>query len=1058
MNMFNRFIITTLLVLFTSQVFATKPLLTNAKRIDHKTILITFDQPVKMPEYPVNKGLSVNLYSERDPQNPASTLTYYLGSAMANADFFSPESLNPVDGFAQQMKITLNQDSFNLADNSGKHSVTLYLNNVSPRNKDGEQGEQSYHNNLVLAGDSSLNILSFNTFNANEGDISTYTLIPSDTAATFSITENSTGNLFSLSGTNNTTLTFNGTGTDFKNGSKSYTVKVKATIGKAAHQNTEQTITVNINDINEAPTDITLSNTTVIENTTTIGTLTNTDDALGTETYSLISGFGDNASFSITGATLSLNTAADYESKTSYSIKVRATDGALTFDKAFTITITDANDTNPSNIILSTTVINDGAESGTTIATLSATDADTVGTLTYALSGDDASSFSINGNQLKIAENVVYSTKSSYNINITANDGVNTSDATTFTLTVNPNPINITNVNIVRDEGSALTALTITATNEPSGQTLTYEISGADAELFNLNGNIVTFKVAPDYEVPNDNGSDNIYNLELKVNDTISTTSKAITITIHNLKENTITIANQTRSINENSAVGTDIGTPLATVGTVTSFAITTGNNDGFFTINSTGQIQVAKLGLDHETKQNYILTVEIKGTDAKDETAEITISLNNLNDTAPTNITLSKKNIVLGEPAGTVIGALFATDTDDDDLTYTVNDINNFEISGNKLKIKQVTTEIHTYPIIVTANDGVHTSEPQSFDITITATHIAAPVIAQFTVTQDENKGPLISKDGGEVTISASAGTGTYAWSSDDFSGTNTNKTFVFNPQSVNVGTRTITLKVTTGDFSSERVLKLKLVDTYPNGRTDTNSNGISDSKESGNSNNELPASTNKKITSPNNTRILPGIMGEDSGQLTLDQLKQYRAANHLSDYTKDTLATGDIYDYIIEGLSASGASTQVTIELTTPIPENAVLRQYSLVTGWRNFVVDNNNIQSKTNTSNTCTDTDGIWQTGLITGATCLKLTLKDGGENDADGNHANGVVENTVSIATPVVGGSGNIDDNSNSSSGGGCVYNPNTSARFDMVFILLMTLSAYYLIRRRRRFSH
>ncbi|AYQ55871.1 hypothetical protein MS2017_0110 [Bathymodiolus thermophilus thioautotrophic gill symbiont] len=88
MNMFNRFIITTLLVLFTSQVFATKPLLTNAKRIDHKTILITFDQPVKMPEYPVNKGLSVNLYSERDPQNPASTLTYYLGSAMANADFF----------------------------------------------------------------------------------------------------------------------------------------------------------------------------------------------------------------------------------------------------------------------------------------------------------------------------------------------------------------------------------------------------------------------------------------------------------------------------------------------------------------------------------------------------------------------------------------------------------------------------------------------------------------------------------------------------------------------------------------------------------------------------------------------------------------------------------------------------------------------------------------------------------------------------------------------------------------------------------------------------------
>ncbi|OJA03120.1 JDVT-CTERM domain-containing protein, partial [Bathymodiolus thermophilus thioautotrophic gill symbiont] len=96
-----------------------------------------------------------------------------------------------------------------------------------------------------------------------------------------------------------------------------------------------------------------------------------------------------------------------------------------------------------------------------------------------------------------------------------------------------------------------------------------------------------------------------------------------------------------------------------------------------------------------------------------------------------------------------------------------------------------------------------------------------------------------------------------------------------------------------------------------------------------------------------------------------------------------------------------------------------------------------------------------------GLITGATCLKLTIKDGGENDTDGQQTdntgdvNGVVASTVSIATPVVndGSSSN-----NSGSGGGCVYNPNASARFDIGFILLMTLSVYYLIRRRRRFSY
>jgi uncharacterized membrane protein YjjB (DUF3815 family) len=63
-------------------------------------------------------------------------------------------------------------------------------------------------------------------------------------------------------------------------------------------------------------------------------------------------------------------------------------------------------------------------------------------------------------------------------------------------------------------------------------------------------------------------------------------------------------------------------------------------------------------------------------------------------------------------------------------------------------------------------------------------------------------------------------------------------------------------------------------------------------------------------------------------------------------------------------------------------------VLRKYSLTNGWSNFVTNNNNtIQSKNST--TCTD--NAWKTGLITGATCLKLTLKDGDENDTDGNSA-------------------------------------------------------------------
>jgi hypothetical protein len=48
---------------------------------------------------------------------------------------------------------------------------------------------------------------------------------------------------------------------------------------------------------------------------------------------------------------------------------------------------------------------------------------------------------------------------------------------------------------------------------------------------------------------------------------------------------------------------------------------------------------------------------------------------------------------------------------------------------------------------------------------------------------------------------------------------------------------------------------------------------------------------------------------------------------------------------------------------------------------------------------------------------------------------------VIASTISIAVPPTTNS--------SGGGGGCVYNPNAPARFDMGFILLMVLSAYYL---------
>ena len=105
---------------------------------------------------------------------------------------------------------------------------------------------------------------------------------------------------------------------------------------------------------NSPPTDISLSATSVAENLwagTVVGTLGATDPDMGnTFNYALVPGVGgeDNASFAIDGNQLKTAATFDFETKSSYSIRVRVTDQAgLTFEKVFTIGVINGPDTLP---------------------------------------------------------------------------------------------------------------------------------------------------------------------------------------------------------------------------------------------------------------------------------------------------------------------------------------------------------------------------------------------------------------------------------------------------------------------------------------------------------------------------------------------------------------------------------------------------------------------------------------------------------------------------------------------------------------------------------------
>ncbi|MFM6340753.1 MAG: Calx-beta domain-containing protein [Dolichospermum sp.] len=108
------------------------------------------------------------------------------------------------------------------------------------------------------------------------------------------------------------------------------------------------TVTILQSDAALAPTNLSLSANSVNENVaanTVIGAFTTTDPSVNDSfTYSLVSGTGsaDNSAFTISGNQLLINASPDFETKSTYNIRVRTTDNTgLTFDKPLTINVLD---------------------------------------------------------------------------------------------------------------------------------------------------------------------------------------------------------------------------------------------------------------------------------------------------------------------------------------------------------------------------------------------------------------------------------------------------------------------------------------------------------------------------------------------------------------------------------------------------------------------------------------------------------------------------------------------------------------------------------------------
>ena len=100
----------------------------------------------------------------------------------------------------------------------------------------------------------------------------------------------------------------------------------------------------------DAPTNIFLSSTSIAENAgaNAVGDMLSTNGGASSYAYTLVAGTGDtdndNSSFMISGTELQLIAFADYETKTTYAVRLKGDGATPEVAKAFTITVTDVDD------------------------------------------------------------------------------------------------------------------------------------------------------------------------------------------------------------------------------------------------------------------------------------------------------------------------------------------------------------------------------------------------------------------------------------------------------------------------------------------------------------------------------------------------------------------------------------------------------------------------------------------------------------------------------------------------------------------------------------------
>ncbi len=627
-----------------------------------------------------------------------------------------------------------------------------------------------------------------NAYTATDADMSdvlTYHLSGTD-ASSFTL-GSSTGQL-----STNTSLDFE------TKSSYSVTIGVRDDTSDTTDDDTID-ITITVTNVNEAPViDTTLAAYNFAENTavaTMVAKFDATDPDSGANLTWTVTG-ADAEDFTITtdsndDGVLTFNASPNFEDPmgtppsgmepdNTYEVTVNVSDGLDDTGTAedpklsdanlpVVITVTDVNEAPEFSDATAARTLPENSGAGVNVVggTITATDGDN-DTLTYSLSGTDAGSFEIDSNgqiKTKIGETHSFdfeSTKKSYSVTVQVRDSkdaagmADTATDDTIDVTINLTDVNDpptfdttpTNFNVNENTETTMVIATYMASDE-DGDTLTWDLDGTDDGAFTINGSgELRFASVPNYEMPADTDTNNVYNVTVKVTDNGMgnlSASQAITVTVNNVNEAPIITSTgpgfTAPSFDENGTgvVATYTATDVDAMTTLSWSVEGTDSED--FDINSSNGMLTFKNAPNYEmpddanADNDYDITVKVKdngipgnrmASNQLDATLMVTVTVDDVNE-APT-ITTSVTTADVDENTIAVL-SLAASDVDnnsesndpDNTLTWLVESAED----GDKFSINPSTGALtfSIAPDFETPTDVGDTAMNNTYVVTVKVT-----------------------------------------------------------------------------------------------------------------------------------------------------------------------------------------------------------------------------------------------------------------------------------------------------------------------------------------------